>query len=48
MLTVLGIDVSPGLLEQSWMTPRKIRSVAEAKRATRTAGWRLERHRVVV
>ncbi|MER7247302.1 hypothetical protein [Kribbella sp. NPDC000426] len=32
---------------QSWMTPRKIRTVAEVKRATRTAGWRLERHRVV-
>ncbi|TKK80619.1 hypothetical protein FDA38_19035 [Kribbella jiaozuonensis] len=32
---------------QSWMTPRKIRSVGEVKRATRTAGWRLERHRVV-
>ncbi|MFI5695141.1 hypothetical protein ACIA58_25020 [Kribbella sp. NPDC051586] len=32
---------------QSWMTPRKIRTVAQVKRATRTAGWRLERHRVV-
>ncbi|WUJ69739.1 hypothetical protein OG809_32150 [Kribbella soli] len=32
---------------QSWMTPRKVRSVGEVKRATRTAGWRLERHRVV-
>jgi hypothetical protein len=31
---------------QSWMTPRKIRTVGEVKRATRTAGWRLERHRV--
>jgi hypothetical protein len=28
---------------QSWMTPRKIRSVAEVRRSTRTAGWRLER-----
>jgi hypothetical protein len=33
---------------QSWMTPRKIRTVAEVKRATRTAGWRLERHTVLV
>jgi hypothetical protein len=32
---------------QSWMTPRKIRTIGEVKRATRTAGWRLERHRVV-
>ncbi|MEV4262145.1 hypothetical protein [Kribbella sp. NPDC049584] len=32
---------------QSWMTPRKVRTVGEVKRATRTAGWRLERHRVV-
>ncbi|MFF0268015.1 hypothetical protein [Kribbella sp. NPDC004536] len=32
---------------QSWMSPRKVRTVAEVKRATRTAGWRLERHRVV-
>lgn len=32
---------------QSWMTPRKVRTVAEVKRATRTAGWRLERHKVV-
>jgi hypothetical protein len=31
---------------QSWMTPRKVRTVAEVKRATRTAGWRLERHRL--
>jgi cell wall-associated NlpC family hydrolase len=28
---------------QSWMTPRKIRTVAEVRRATRTAGWRLGR-----
>lgn len=33
---------------QSWMSPRKVRTVAEVKRATRTAGWRLERHRVVM
>jgi hypothetical protein len=32
---------------QSWMTPRKVRTVVEVKRATRTAGWRLERHKVV-
>ncbi|WP_238173703.1 hypothetical protein [Kribbella speibonae] len=32
---------------QSWMTPRKVRTVAEVKRATRTAGWRLERHKLV-
>ncbi len=31
---------------QSWMTPRKIRAAAEVKRATRTAGWRLERHKL--
>ncbi len=31
---------------QSWMTPRKVRTVAEVKRATRTAGWRLERHKL--
>lgn len=28
---------------QSWMTPRKIRTVGEVKRSTRTAGWRLQR-----
>lgn len=28
---------------QSWMTPRKVRTVAEVKRSTRTAGWRLQR-----
>jgi hypothetical protein len=28
---------------QSWMTPRKIRTVAEVRRSTRTAGWRLGR-----
>jgi hypothetical protein len=32
---------------QSWMTPRKIRSVGEVKRSTRTAGWRLSRRTVV-
>ncbi|TDW93208.1 hypothetical protein EV137_0482 [Kribbella pratensis] len=32
---------------QSWMSPRKVRTLAEVKRATRTAGWRLERHRLV-
>ncbi|MET9317900.1 hypothetical protein ABZX12_39265 [Kribbella sp. NPDC003505] len=31
---------------QSWMAPRKVRTVAEVKRGTRTAGWRLERHTV--
>ena len=81
MLTVLGIDVSPGLLErwvdwlapdeqpffltkkqaaeitlgdgwmlhkpsQSWMSPRKVRTVGEVKRSTRTAGWRLQRRSV--
>ncbi|GAB2600651.1 hypothetical protein [Kribbella endophytica] len=29
---------------QSWMTPRKVRTVAEVLRATRTAGWHLQRH----
>ncbi|HZX03186.1 hypothetical protein [Kribbella sp.] len=33
---------------QAWKSPRKVRTVAEVKRATRTAGWRLERHRVVL
>ncbi|WP_350276181.1 hypothetical protein [Kribbella sp. HUAS MG21] len=32
---------------QAWSSPRKVRTVAEVKRATRTAGWRLERHMVV-
>lgn len=31
---------------QSWMTPGKIRTVAEVRRATRTAGWRLGRRRL--
>lgn len=31
---------------QSWMTPRKVRTVAEVRRATRTAGWRLHRRRL--
>jgi cell wall-associated NlpC family hydrolase len=31
---------------QSWKLPRKIRTVAEVRRSTRTAGWRLTRHRV--
>jgi hypothetical protein len=29
---------------QSWMTPRKVRTTAEVLRATRTVGWRLQRH----
>ncbi|GAB2643810.1 hypothetical protein [Kribbella swartbergensis] len=32
---------------QSWMTPRKVRTVAEVRRGTRTAGWRLRRRRLV-
>jgi cell wall-associated NlpC family hydrolase len=32
---------------QSWMTPRKVRTVGEVKRSTRTAGWRLQRRRVL-
>jgi hypothetical protein len=32
---------------QSWMTPRKVRTVSEVKRSTRTAGWRLQRRTVV-
>jgi hypothetical protein len=31
---------------QSWMTPRKVRTVSEVKRSTRTAGWRLQRRKV--
>jgi len=31
---------------QSWMTPRKVRTVGEVKRSTRTAGWQLQRHRM--
>ncbi|NIK59633.1 hypothetical protein [Kribbella shirazensis] len=33
---------------QDWSSPRKVRTVAEVKRATRTTGWRLERHMVVL
>ncbi|WP_328323651.1 hypothetical protein OHA70_31300 [Kribbella sp. NBC_00382] len=29
---------------QAWSTPRKVRTVGEVRRSTRTAGWRLERH----
>jgi len=29
---------------QSWATPRKVRTVSEVRRSTRTAGWHLERH----
>jgi hypothetical protein len=29
---------------QSWSTPRKIRTVAEVRRSSRTPGWHLERH----
>jgi hypothetical protein len=29
---------------QSWASPRKVRTVAEVRRSTRTAGWHLERH----
>ncbi|GAB3923614.1 hypothetical protein GCM10029976_014080 [Kribbella albertanoniae] len=32
---------------QTWWSPRKVRSVAEVRRATRTAGWRLSRHRLI-
>jgi hypothetical protein len=28
---------------QAWSTPRKVRTVAEVRRSTRTAGWHLER-----
>ncbi|TCO51133.1 hypothetical protein EV646_101116 [Kribbella antiqua] len=31
---------------QSWMTPRKIRTVADVRRSTRTSGWHLRRHRL--
>ncbi|MEV6413929.1 hypothetical protein [Kribbella sp. NPDC051718] len=31
---------------QAWSTPRKVRTVAEVRRSTRTAGWHLERHSV--
>lgn len=31
---------------QSWMTPRKVRTVGEVKRSTRTPGWRLQRRRL--
>jgi hypothetical protein len=31
---------------QSWMSPRKVRTVGEVKRSTRTAGWRLQRRSV--
>jgi len=47
-----GITIGGGWMlhkpAQSWKTPRKIRTVAEVKRATRTAGWRLERRRLTV
>lgn len=47
-----GLTIGAGWMlhkpSQSWMSPRKVRTVAEVKRATRTAGWRLERHRVLV
>jgi hypothetical protein len=33
---------------QAWMAPRKVLTVADVKRLSRTAGWRLERHRVVL
>jgi hypothetical protein len=33
---------------QSWMSPRKVRTVGEVKRSTRTAGWRLQRRSVVM
>ena len=33
---------------QSWMSPRKVRTVGEVKRSTRTAGWRLQRRSVVL
>ncbi len=33
---------------QSWMSPRKVRTVGEVKRTTRTAGWRLQRRSVVL
>ncbi|MDX6259694.1 MAG: hypothetical protein QOH84_1382 [Kribbellaceae bacterium] len=29
---------------QAWSTPRKVRTVSEVRRSTRTAGWHLERH----
>jgi hypothetical protein len=45
-----GITIGDGWMlhkpAQSWRTPRKIRTVAEVRRSTRTAGWRLTRHRV--
>ncbi|WP_405058680.1 hypothetical protein OG474_38955 [Kribbella sp. NBC_01505] len=45
-----AITIGNGLMlhkpGQSWKLPRKIRTVAEVRRASRTAGWRLSRHRV--
>jgi len=32
---------------QQWWAPRKVRTVDEVRRATRTVGWRLSRHRLI-
>ncbi|MFK4085365.1 hypothetical protein ACI2LF_14725 [Kribbella sp. NPDC020789] len=32
---------------QTWWAPRKVRTVDEVRRATRTVGWRLARHRLI-
>jgi cell wall-associated NlpC family hydrolase len=43
-----GVTLGGGYMlhkpSQAWSTPRKVRAVAEVRRATRTAGWRLERY----
>jgi hypothetical protein len=31
---------------QSWLSPRKVRTVAEVRRSTRTVGWHLHRHTI--
>jgi hypothetical protein len=43
-----AVTLGAGLMlhkpSQSWMTPRKVRTVAEVRRNTRTAGWHLHRY----
>ncbi|GAA1649159.1 hypothetical protein GCM10009744_45750 [Kribbella alba] len=44
----LGFGLMLHKPSQSWMTPRKVRTVAEVRRSTRTVGWHLHRHTIRV
>jgi hypothetical protein len=42
----LGLGLMLHKPSQSWMTPRKVSTLAEVRRSTRTPGWHLHRHTI--